>query len=139
MNLVSVVMTKFRIALSKINALPFPVHDKIRSDQRTDKTGSIMSPKRRTLREPRSPRGSGTINIVWSFKPSNKILHFFPESLRLCRQRQKTSNLVSRSCGVAGLATYRNTISSSALSRVFRSVDLFGSDRTSDRAGATQQ
>jgi len=28
--------------------------------------GPIMSPKRRTLREPRSPRGSGTINIVWS-------------------------------------------------------------------------
>jgi len=45
----SVVLTKSKIALSKINALSRPVRDKIRSDQQTDKTGSIMSPKRRTL------------------------------------------------------------------------------------------
>jgi hypothetical protein len=36
--------------ISKINALPRSVHDKIRSDQLTDKTGSPMSPKRRTSR-----------------------------------------------------------------------------------------
>src|SRR3954471_1074187 len=40
---------KSKITLSKINAL-LPVHDKVRSDQLTDKTGSPVSPKRRTSR-----------------------------------------------------------------------------------------
>jgi len=49
------------------------VHAKIRSDQQTDKTGSIMSPKRRTLREPRSPRVSGTSKVIAFHQASKKI------------------------------------------------------------------
>jgi hypothetical protein len=80
---------KPKIELSKITVLlksrrsfthrrMTPVHDTIRSDQLTDETGSIMSPKRRTPRPFREEAGSAfqrDTNILRLAISSNKILH----------------------------------------------------------------
>jgi hypothetical protein len=62
----------FKTKISKINVLPSSVHDKIRSDQQTEKTGLAHEPKRRTPREPRSPRGSGTNKVIHSAAASTR-------------------------------------------------------------------
>ena len=91
-------MTKSKIALSKINALlnhavalrvggRTPVHDKIRSDQQTDKTGSIMSPKRRTSRVCGIRIAAGQQDIASRSRVKQDFAHFskiFAEGRALC-------------------------------------------------------
>jgi hypothetical protein len=80
-------MTKSKIALSKINALPFSNQHHAPSENPSEQTkepalsevewGSIMSPKRRTLREPRSPHCSGTARYCVPPRRQTRFCTFF--------------------------------------------------------------
>jgi len=69
-------MTKSKIRLSKINALPRPVHGKIRSDQRTEKTGLAREPKRRTSGKLPDPHFSGTTTYCVRSTRQRQIFNF---------------------------------------------------------------
>jgi hypothetical protein len=82
---------KLETKLSKINALLLPVHDTIRSDQLTDETGSIMSPKRRTSGKMPNPHFSGTATYCVASVRQRKIFNFFEDSgaLRACPEHRR--------------------------------------------------